>query len=92
MTNINRTVLYVGVTSNLDVRIWQHKTGQSKFTARNKCNRLVYIEPYTDIRVAKRREWLLKRWRREWKIELITKANPFMEDLARDWYPSLRGK
>lgn len=92
MTNINRTVLYVGVTNNLVRRTWEHKTGESKFTARYNCNRLVYYEHYTDIRVSKRREWLLKRWRHEWKIGLITKMNPYMEDLAKDWYPSLRGK
>ncbi|PZR28272.1 MAG: hypothetical protein DI535_07660 [Citrobacter freundii] len=92
MTNINRTVLYVGVTSNLEVRTWQHKTGQSQFTAKYNSNRLVYMEPYSDIRLAKRREWLLKRWRHEWKIELITKVNPYMEDLAKDWYQSLRKK
>ena len=92
MTNVNRTVLYVGVTNNLQRRVWEHKTRQSKFTAAKNCNRLVYYEYHSDIRIAKRREWLLKRWHWAWKIELITKMNPDMKDLANNWYPILQKK
>jgi putative endonuclease len=64
-----RGVLYVGMTSDLAVRVWQHRerviTG---FTRRYWVGRLVYYEAHTDAARAARRERALKRWRRDWKI------------------------
>ncbi|GMU90971.1 MAG: hypothetical protein AMXMBFR4_00290 [Candidatus Hydrogenedentota bacterium] len=59
-------VLYVGVTNNLDRRVYEHKQGQTPgFTSRYKVNRLVYFEVFNDIRYAIMREKQIKSWRRE---------------------------
>ena len=86
LTNQTRTVLYTGVTSDLDKRVWQHKRGESKFTSEYKCTILLYYEHFTDVRNAIAREKQLKKWAREWKIELIKTMNPYMIDLSKDWY------
>ncbi|PZR26095.1 MAG: hypothetical protein DI535_15565 [Citrobacter freundii] len=85
MSNVKRNVLYTGVSNSLISRIKQHRNGECEFTRQYNCHDLVYYEEYNDINVAIRREKQLKRWRREWKFELIKKRNPGMEDL----YPSL---
>jgi len=84
MTNSHRTVLYVGVTSDLRQRIAQHRAGvhPSAFTRRYNVDRLVYFETTSDIQAALRREKQLKGWRREKKIALIEKVNPEWVDLA----------
>jgi len=75
--------LYTGVTSNLSARIYQHKQGTaSAFTRRYKVHRLVYFEAYGSILEARTRERALKRWRREWKFDLIEKLNPDWRDLT----------
>ena len=88
LSNIGRTTLYIGVTSNLNQRIWDHKEGKgSKFTKKYKLTILLYAEEFDSISDAIARKKQLKTWRRNWKWELIKKSNP---DLL-DWYPSLRG-
>ena len=88
LSNIGRTALYIGVTSNLNQRIWDHKKGKgSKFTKKYKLTILLYAEEFDSISDAIARKKQLKTWRRNWKWELIKKSNP---DLL-DWYPSLRG-
>ena len=88
LSNIGRTALYIGVTSNLNQRIWDHKEGKgSKFTKKYKLTILLYAEEFDSISDAIARKKQLKTWRRNWKWELIKKSNP---DLL-DWYPSLRG-
>jgi len=84
MTNIHNTVLYIGVTSNLEKRISEHKSGINKnsFTYRYNCNKLVYYEIYRDIKSAIEREKELKKWRRAWKNELVAKENPDWLDLG----------
>lgn len=78
--------LYIGMTGFVDMRIFQHKSGEiDGFTKKYKCDRLVYYEQYDDVYVAKRREQQLKGWRREKKIALIEKMNPRWEDLAENW-------
>ncbi len=79
--------LYVGVTSTLEHRIWQHRSGAfpGSFTERYKIDRLVYFERYTDIRTAIAREKQLKRWSRVKKIRLIVANNPTWRDLSEDW-------
>ncbi len=77
LTNVNKTVLYVGVTDDLERRIREHSEGGSNsFTARYKVTNLIYYEVYTDIRSAIAREKEIKGWRREKKELLIEQMNP----------------
>ena len=80
-----RGVIYTGLTSDLSGRAWQHRERVlDGFTKRYWADRLVYFEAHENVDVAQRREWLLKRWRRAWKIELIEKTNPTWRDLYPD--------
>jgi putative endonuclease len=83
MTNRHRTVLYVGVTSDLDKRIAEHRAGihPSSFTKKYNVDRLVYYELGKDIRSAIAREKQLKGWRRAKKVALIESTNPEWRDL-----------
>ena len=86
MTNLDRT-LYIGVTSDLERRVWQHKQLEIPgFTQANKLTQLVYTEEFGDIRTAIEREKQLKGWRRAKKIRLIRNSNPTWRDLAENWY------
>ncbi len=74
--------LYVGVTSNLEERILQHKNKHSGgFTAKYDVGILVWYEFYARMEDAILREKQIKKWNRQWKIELIEKMNPRWEDL-----------
>ncbi|MEM5582479.1 GIY-YIG nuclease family protein [Roseibium sp. AS2] len=74
--------LYVGVTNDLVRRTMQHREGSaSSFTRRYKVHRLVYFEAHTDVEYAIKREKNIKKWKRAWKIELISKSNPDWHDL-----------
>ena len=74
--------LYVGVTSDLEQRISQHKSKTIKsFTKKYKVDKLVYYETFEDIECAIAREKQLKKWRRSWKLSLIEKGNPDWKDL-----------
>ena len=74
--------LYIGVTGNLAARIWQHRNGVVEgFTKRYHIDRLVHVEPFTDVNEAIVREKALKKWRRAWKLELIERDNPQWLDL-----------
>jgi putative endonuclease len=86
ITNKNNTVIYIGVTSNLLKRIYQHKTKSFKgFTAKYNCDKLVYFEEFTDIKYAIEREKQLKSGNRKRKEDLVTIENPNWEDLSEDW-------
>jgi putative endonuclease len=75
--------LYIGVTTDLPKRIWEHRAGVVKgFTRRFGVKRLVYFETYHDIGDAIVRERRMKEWLRAWKVALIERDNPFWEDLA----------
>ena len=77
--------LYIGVTSNLVQRIWQHKSDLVEgFTKKYQVHTLVYYEQHADMQAAITREKQLKKWNRAWKIELIEKANPQWRDLWTD--------
>nr|WP_314543545.1 GIY-YIG nuclease family protein [uncultured Massilia sp.] len=77
--------LYVGVTSDLVKRVWQHREGLAEgFTKRHDVKRLVWYEVHGDITEAIRREKQIKKWERSWKIELIQKTNPVWRDLYAD--------
>lgn len=83
MTTRTNSVLYIGVTSNLDKRIIQHKFYLMKgFTDKYNCIKIVYFEEYGDINTAINREKQLKNWHRQWKIKLINKKNPNWIDLS----------
>ncbi|MCX5567817.1 GIY-YIG nuclease family protein [Kaistia nematophila] len=74
--------LYIGVTSNLPQRIWQHREGLLEgFTRRYGIKTLVYFEVHDTMESAIRREKQMKLWKRDWKIELIERANPDWLDL-----------
>lgn len=74
--------LYIGVTNDLDKRILAHKENLiGGFTKKYSVKRLVYFEVLNNSEIAISREKQLKRWRREWKLELIEKFNPSWEDL-----------
>lgn len=83
MTNISHSVLYIGVTSDLHVRVKQHKEKvyPDSFTAKYNCNRLVYFENFLRIEEAILAEKRMKNWHREWKVNLIYKFNPLWVDL-----------
>lgn len=75
--------LYIGITSDLERRIAEHKSHAIKGHA-TKCNidRLIYVETFDDPNQAIEREKVLKTWRRAWKVALIEKENPAWSDLA----------
>jgi putative endonuclease len=78
-------VLYVGMTSDLAGRVFQHKEKVVKsFTSKYQVNRLVYFERYDDVNEAILRERRIKKWKRRWKIELIESVNPTWADLYGD--------
>ncbi len=84
-------VLYIGMTSNLHKRVWEHKNGVFEgFSEHYKCHRLVWYESYDDVASAINREKQLKRWNRVKKEWLIAQQNPTWEDLAAEWYPAER--
>jgi len=75
--------LYIGVTSNLVRRLWQHRNDVLPgFTQRHHVHRLVHFEQFGDMDRAIAREKQLKRWHRQWKINLVNAANPEWMDLA----------
>ena len=85
LTNKNKTVLYIGVTSDLIQRIWQHKQKTvNGFSKKYNLDILLYYEIFDDIATATLREMQLKEWKRSWKEELIAKMNPHWCDLYED--------
>ncbi|HTH98263.1 MAG TPA: GIY-YIG nuclease family protein [Stellaceae bacterium] len=82
MTNTPNGTLYVGVTSDLARRAWEHRTGAAEgFTKRYRLTSLVYTEHHDDICQAIQREKNIKHWPRAWKVRLIVQANPDWADL-----------
>lgn len=82
MTNRPNGALYVGVTSDLARRIWEHREGVADgFTKRYGLKQLVYVERYEEIVQAIQREKNLKHWSRAWKVRLILASNPDWNDL-----------
>jgi len=77
--------LYVGVTNNLARRMTEHKSGAVPgFTRQYGVDQLVCFEEYASILEAGERECKMKRWRRDWKLELIEKLNPNRRDLSTE--------
>jgi len=87
MANGRNGAIYIGVTSDLETRVHQHKTGAYSGHSKTKgCTRLVWFETYALMTDAIRREKRLKHWLRDWKLKLIEDANPDWKDLAADWW------
>jgi len=83
LANGHYGALYVGVTSDLMKRLWQHRNGVTPgFTSRYGVHRLVHFEMFGDMEHAIAREKQLKNWHRQWKINLINAENPEWRDLA----------
>ena len=86
LSNWNDSVLYIGVTSNLPRRLYEHRYGLvDGFTKKYNVHKLVYFEQTNDVYSAISREKQLKKWNRTKKNELIKKANPQWADLSKDW-------
>ena len=78
--------IYIGITSDLVQRAWQHRNGLvDGFTKRHGCKLLVWYEVHEDLQEARLRELQLKKWKRQWKLSTIEAMNPAWDDL----YPTL---
>ena len=92
MTNKSRVVLYIGVTSDLIGRVWEHQQGELPgFTKTYKVNRLVYYEEYNDPLDAIAREKELNGWRRSKKNALVETLNPKWADLSAEFFAPTGG-
>ena len=86
MANGRNGTLYIGVTSDLVKRVWEHRNGLvGGFTKKYGCKRLVWFAAYDDLQEARLRELQIKRWKRLWKLSEIEQMNPDWDDL----YPTL---
>jgi putative endonuclease len=82
LASAERGTLYVGVTGNLKLRVWEHREGQvAGFTKKYGVKRLVWYEWFSDFPSAIQRETQIKKWNRAWKLELIENRNPEWRDL-----------
>ncbi len=82
MASCKNGTLYIGIINNFAKRAWEHKVNLTQsFTSKYNINKLIYYESYSDIEHAINREKVLKKWNRQWKIELIEKFNPLWLDL-----------
>jgi putative endonuclease len=89
MSNKARGTLYIGVTNNLERRVYEHKSGMSEgFTKRYKLEKLVWYEEYHNITDAIQREKQMKEWPRRWKVNAIATMNMEWADLAVNWHHS----
>ena len=79
--------LYIGVTNNLENRMYQHKNKLiDGFTKKYSVDKLVHYEMTNDVVSAIQREKQLKKWNRKWKLALIEKENPEWKDLSKEWF------
>lgn len=86
LTHENNHIFYVGVTNNIKRRTAEHKAAtHGTHVGRYNIKKLVYFEEHQWIQEAIRREKTIKKWKREWKINIITKMNPEWKDLSDDW-------
>ena len=85
LTSRRNGTLYIGVTSDLIKRIWEHKKKLTEgFTEKYEVDKLVYYEQFRDAECAVRREKRLKKYNRKWKLDLIEKSNPDWKDLYEE--------
>ena len=87
ITNKKDGVLYIGVSNDLERRMFEHKNKLVEgFSSRYNIDKLVYFEVYQYISNAIKREKNLKKWKRDWKINLIVEENADWKDLSNDWF------
>ena len=88
ITNKKRGTLYIGSTSDIEGRIWEHKNKSFKgsFSDIYNLDKLVYYEELDGPLEMVNRERTLKNWHRDWKISLIEERNPNWLDLSEDWF------
>ena len=85
VSNKIRTTLYIGVTSNLSARSWEHKNLEgSSYTKKYQCTDLIYYEFHPSIEEAISREKQIKKWNRKWKENLTRSKNPLLKDLYNE--------
>jgi putative endonuclease len=86
MASSRNGTIYIGSTSDLVQRVWQHRNGVVEgFTRKYGCKLLVWYEVYDDLQEARLRELQMKKWKRQWKLSTIEAMNPDWTDL----YPTL---
>jgi putative endonuclease len=86
LSNKYNGTLYIGVTNDLERRMFEHKGKLiDGFTKKYNLNRLIYFETFQYINNAIKREKNMKKWKRQWKINLIEEENPNWRDLSKDW-------
>jgi len=87
LTNKKNGTLYIGVTNNLERRLYEHKNKLVEgFTNKYGLVALVYFETFQYVKDAIVREKNMKKWKRQWKINLIEEENSDWKDLAHDWF------
>ncbi|GAB4141608.1 MAG: hypothetical protein Fur0024_3820 [Patescibacteria group bacterium] len=87
LTNKTNTVFYIGLTNNLERRIYEHKNKLiDGFTKKYNVYKLVYFEDFGNVKDAIDAEKRMKKWKREWKYNIISKSNPDFKDLLSDWF------
>jgi putative endonuclease len=85
ITNVPNGTLYIGVTTNLPARVWQHKNKTFRgYTEKYHLDKLVWYEPHLTIESAILREKQIKRWNRKWKLRIIEDMNPDWLDLYKE--------
>ncbi|GAA4811577.1 GIY-YIG nuclease family protein [Litoribaculum gwangyangense] len=86
LTNQKNGTLYIGVTNNLERRMFEHKNKLiDGFTKEYGLDKLVYFEVFQYVNDAIKREKNMKKWKRQWKIDLIEQKNSKWDDLSADW-------
>lgn len=86
LTHERNHIFYVGVTNNIERRMSEHKKATfGTHVGRYNIKKLVYFEIHSDIREAISREKIIKKWKRQWKINQINKENSDWADLSHDW-------
>ncbi|MCL9775555.1 GIY-YIG nuclease family protein [Vibrio methylphosphonaticus] len=84
-TSKARSVIYIGVTSDLQQRMWKHKNGVTGgFVKKYNVNQLVHYERFESMEEALSREKQLEHWEQAWKNQLVTSHNPYWRDLSQD--------
>ena len=87
ITNKKDGVLYIGVSNDLERRMFEHKNKLVKgFSSKYNLNKLIYFESFQFVKEAIKREKNLKKWKRDWKINLIVEDNADWIDLSEDWF------
>lgn len=84
LTHERNHIFYVGITNNIQRRISEHKKATYKtHVGHYNIKKLVYFETHSDVRIAIKREKTIKKWKQQWKMNLITEQNPEWEDLSK---------